>query len=299
MEGDPSIHCADLALGSIEDARELLSPETWASEAPVSIQDGRTVWSAPRQLAHHGDNSSRGGQGNLVQTVRSVGRVRGASAGLLSSVLMDDDFRSWHSGNRSARALAGIIVPEQLWVVHEREMVAAVPSIQSRDCVYICTRAEQPDGAWLLIERSTDHDVWQKEPDAVRAWRFLAVSLHPLPRTSAAEPQDEPEVEVSMILQVDLGDLSEHFTSMYSLEQADLVPSIQSYIRRPQWAADSARLLADGPLLPEAPRVAGASRPTEHGEPLQSEPLEALQRAHIALHRAQVVALTDLRQPLQ
>ena len=76
---------AELAFESLEDARRLLGSPYWEDESPTSMQPQRTVWSSIRAPAGRvygcGSCSSP-----LVQSVRCVGRVRGASPQLLAAL---------------------------------------------------------------------------------------------------------------------------------------------------------------------------------------------------------------------
>ena len=178
----------------------------------------------------------------MVTTVRSVGRVRGASVGTVSALLMDNDFHTWR---RQRRELRQEIVRGQLTVVREMvlEELGAVPSIQRRELSYLCTHAEEPGGGRMLIERSFHHDTWPLQNGAACGWHFSAISVVPVlesgsqaheptsealdgsvppssePHAAAAGAAPEPEVELCLIHQIDLGGtVVERFGREYATE---------------------------------------------------------------------------------
>ena len=267
MHTEAAICCAELALSAMQDARALLDESAWP-KPPVSLQPQRTVWAEVLPPAPGPSDGSGGGSRESVYSVRSVGRVRGESIDILTALIMDDGFRRWNSEQRS---LAQMVVPEQLWTVHATALMS-VPNIQARDLVYVCAHAEEPDGRRLIIERSVRHPSWPPQPAAVRAWRFFAVQLSPVGSTilplqpvgrhskDALPPIMEQEVELCLVLQLDLGDLTERFTSQFALESAELINAISTYISHPGWEVERKRLEAEGSRLPAPRRIEVPSR---------------------------------------
>ena len=210
----PQLAAADLALACLSDARSLLEPDGWDELNPVSHQMQRTIWAGLRPAATTGGSCS---DSPMVFSVRCSGRVRNASAELISATLMDDGFRTWRQNNRE---LCEIIVPHHLCVVQET-VLGTVPNIQRREFVCVCTHADQPGGGKLLVERSIEHDAYTADGRSVRGWRFCAISVQPRPvltNTPSSSYTNSPacsagegssfgrsaneEVEVTLILQV-------------------------------------------------------------------------------------------------
>ena len=279
-----AVEAAELALESLADARKLLEPSSWADVAPVSLQPPwRTVWCTQRPAAPGGGHSRCDRE--MVTTVRSVGRVRGASVGTVSALLMDSDFHTWR---RQRRELRQEIVRGQLTVVREMvlEELGAVPSIQRRELSYLCTQAEEPGGGRLLIERSFQHSTWPVQNGAACGWQFSAMSVAPVlesgsphepsseaslygsvppspePHAAAAGGPAEPDVELCLIHQLDLGGtVVERFAREYALERSDLLSALTTYMALPTWERVRARLDAEGPKSP--PPIANLS-PKSH-----------------------------------
>ena len=210
----PQLAAADLALACLSDARSLLEPDGWDELNPVSHQMQRTIWAGLRPAAAAGGSCS---DSPMVFSVRCSGRVRNASADLISATLMDDGFRTWRQNDRE---LCEIIVPHHLCVVQET-VLGTVPNIQRREFVCVCTHADQPGGGKLLVERSIEHDAYTADGRSVRGWRFCAISVQPRPvltNTPSSSYTNSPacsagegssfgrsaneEVEVTLILQV-------------------------------------------------------------------------------------------------
>jgi len=272
MAGAGAGASAELALETLADARALLNPDTWDTP-PTSLQPFRTIWSASRKPANGGDLSLQGDE-KEVPTVRCTGRVRGGSPRLLAELLMDERF---HAFRHEQRFLQEVIVPNQLWVLGEL-VLWDVPNIQEREFCCVSTHAEQADGAILVIERSIEHEAWPRRPSSVRGWRCLAILLSMVTPSSTqsssalsesaqggdqhndalrvltdGEPACEGDVDVAVVLQVDLGNIAEHFTGEYALEQVDLMTAIDKYTSTPGWPAERKRLMSEGPRLPARP----------------------------------------------
>ena len=131
---------------------------------------------------------------------------------------------------------------------------------------------------------------------------------------SRAPPEPEPVVEVNLVLQVDLGAIAERFTSEYAFERADVIQHLAAYMALPSWPRERARLDAHGFKMPPIPPLNSSERRSRRRGPgmHQGASPSGMRATHAdaddmdaekmypvmsdsALHRAQVLALTELR----
>lgn len=293
---EPGIYCADTAIASLDLAHELLSHREWGD--PVSHTSSRTLWST--ELPRMGSDIADGDQ-RPIRSVRSEGRVRGVSPEIVRRLLQDVEFHRFLSAEY--RWLEEVIVPQELWVVRQ-SVALEVPHIARREFASVCLHNELAGGSKLLIEQSVGLDDWPTpEAGVVRAYKYLAVAMHPVLRSqqqlgvgsvssssggsnataSSDDAGDEASisfnshhsadkdrhsvVNIVTVMQCDLGGVPAKFTENYALEAVELTHAINNFLAQSTWPATHKRLSAEGPRLPPRRQPRSPKVPREGSSP--------------------------------